>query len=133
MLVAIGLVLFALTSAQDFGSSPLGRVSPETLSGSLRLSIQSGSERTVPDRSGFWYQAGRKLTIGTLAGLNSEVLFTNQKPGEGLGNALLLYAPTMIVMDEIVQRYHLDGMSTFFLGSIYGLFIEGIIAATIQE
>lgn len=141
-LAAFGLS-FLIFHAESF--SLVDRPNPfrcsETLSSSsiasgvapLRLQMQPTEKDLTTHRTGFWYQAGRKLTIGTIAGLNSEVLFTNQKPGEGLANALLLYAPTMIVMDELVQCYNLDGMSTFFLGSIYGLFIEGIIAATIQE
>lgn len=87
-------------------------------------------------RNSFVYQLGRKALVGTLGILNSEVLFMNATPLDavtGIGWLGLYYFPGFIVMDEIIQARSLDGVSVFLAGSIFGLWLEGILVATIPE
>jgi hypothetical protein len=61
------------------------------------------------------------------------VLFANVPLQEGAITSLFLYAPSFILMDELVQRYNLDAASTFYLGALYGLWLEGLMIGTIPE
>jgi len=82
---------------------------------------------------GFWYQLGRKVTFGTMAAMNSEALFTNLPPSGALGASALIYIPSFILMDELIQRYDMDGLSVFYLGALYGLWLEGLLLGQVHE
>ena len=83
--------------------------------------------------TGFGYQLARKATIGMLAGLNSEVLFGNAPPAGGAAAALMLYVPSMILVDELIQYWNLDALSTVALGALYGIWLEGLVTNAIPE
>jgi hypothetical protein len=86
----------------------------------------------LPKHSWSW-SIGRKLTAGMIAGLNSELLFTNQRPADALLTSLLFYTPSFILVDEAVQRWNLDALSTWLLGSLYGIRLEGLLLGTVHE
>ncbi|MFW6312643.1 MAG: hypothetical protein ACOC2N_02015 [Spirochaetota bacterium] len=83
--------------------------------------------------TGFGYQLARKATLGMLAGLNSEVLFGNAPPAGGALSALMLYVPSMILVDELIQYWDLDALSTVALGALYGIWLEGLVTNMIPE
>lgn len=91
------------------------------------------ADDAAQSREGFLYQAGRKLTFGTLSAMNSEVLFGNADPLGGLQAAGIVYLPSMILVDEVIQRYDLDALSMFYLGALYGIWLEGPVVNTIPE
>jgi hypothetical protein len=111
-------------------SQPTSAALTSAFSPSLNADNSFWSEAS---RSRLAYQASRKFTVGFLAGLNSEVLFTNLSLQEGARTSALLYAPSFILMDELVQRYNLDAVSTAYLGALYGLWLEGLIVGSVPE
>lgn len=94
---------------------------------------EAEAPRAGPDRNSFLYQGARKLTLGLSAAMNSEVLFGNAPPLGGLQAAGLIYLPSMILVDELIQGWDLDALSMFYLGAIYGIWLEGPVVNTIPE
>lgn len=137
LFATLSTLVHAHTVGQDssVGSSIPGFESTGVIPGSLFAATGTappGGTRTA-DRTGFLYQAGRKLMLGTLAGLNSELLFGNGTPGEALVATAMLYLPSAILLDELIQLWDLDALSTFYLGSLYGIWLEGLLVGTIPE
>jgi hypothetical protein len=75
----------------------------------------------------------RKLLLILIATINSEILSTSQTFSTIFANPLLLfiYFFSFIMMDEIVQRYNLTNKAIFYMGSIFGLILEGFVAFTL--
>jgi hypothetical protein len=65
--------------------------------------------------------------------MNSEVLFGNASPLGGLQAAGLIYLPSMLLVDELIQGWNLDALSMFYLGAIYGIWLEGPVVNSIPE
>ena len=74
----------------------------------------------------------RKLLLILIAAINSEILSTSQTFRTLFLNPLLLaiYFFSFIMMDELVQRYNFGNKDIFYMGSIFGLVLEGFVAFT---
>jgi len=103
----------------------------------LNQKFKQNAGRDKVKKIPFLNDLGRKLSVGMLAALNSEVLFSNLTPsiffGKEFPAMFLVYFPPFFLMDEIIQRYNLSNSDIFYLGSIFGLVLEGFYLATIPE
>jgi len=80
------------------------------------------------------YDVPRKLLLGLVAAINSEVLSTNRTFATLFSDPLLLtlYFLSFCVMDELVQKYHWGRRSIFYMGALFGLVVEGFVAFTLH-
>lgn len=139
LLSALACLLCPAAPSMEMDASPARLPTPTTTERKLAETAGSAdrapgdSPGAAPDLSGFFYQSGRKLTLGVIAAMNSEVLFGNARPLGGLQAAGLIYVPSMILVDELIQGWNLDAVSMFYLGAIYGIWLEGPVVNTIPE